>query len=324
MTDAKRPKFENTIRLDLNPAVLWVIDFNVMVHDILSWYEAKIEGSFKPETSEKLLKGVWALYLNRGPQFLKRHPYRVVVIADYRDPSTGNYWRDDFMRNSSEVQNAWVGYAESQGVELSSLPTHYKGTRGPKTDGFYTVYNVGKDYCQKYFPWFWQLSYEADDIAGSIARLCRLADAEEVIKKRQILLHTLDRDWAQLVCDSNRIYFSNSRQCRPKEKIQEQLQGEQGIREWAEHKMKVKLNHPSEMAAHKAVLGDMCDNAVMGSPIELFDLIHPHPEWNIDKILWDDEFRNCMNDPEANTRPDHYEQSLRQFAKINLEIPIRV
>jgi len=319
-----REKFENTIELDVNPAPLWVIDFNVMVHDILHWYDNKIEGSFTKEVEAKLVKGVWALFLNRGPQFLPRHSYRTILVADYRDPETSNYWRDDFMRESSQVQQAWTSYAEEQGVDLDAVRTNYKGTRKAKSESFYFVYKIGKEYCQSYFPWYWQLAYEADDLAGSIARFSRLADSEDVIKQRQILLHTCDRDWCQLIDDEDKVYFSNSRICRPNEKIQEQLQGVAGVLEWVEYKMGITIDHPSELAAHKAVQGDMCDNAVKGSPIELFDLIHPHAKWNIDTLLWTDEFKECMNNPEPTTRHDHYEQSLRQFAKISLEIPIRV
>jgi hypothetical protein len=137
-------------------------------------------------------------------------------------------------------------------------------------------------------------------------------------------MHSCDRDWVQLCDDKNKIYFSNSRWCKPNEKIQEQLQKEEGIREWAEHKMKIQLGHPSELAAHKAVQGDWGDNAPPGAPIELFDLIHPHPKWNIDEVLWVEEFIESMNNPEPTTRHDHYEQAIRQFAKISLEIPIRV
>jgi hypothetical protein len=54
--------------------------------------------------------------------------------------------------------------------------------------------------------------------------------------------------------------------CRPNERIQEQLQKEEGVLEWVEYKMKVQIKHPSEMAVHKSVQGDMCDNAVKGSP----------------------------------------------------------
>jgi hypothetical protein len=327
VADAKvmeRKKFEQVIELDLNPAPLWVIDFNVMTHDILFWYENKIEGSFSKEVEAKLVKGVWALYVNRGPQFLPRHAYRTVLVADYRDPKTSNYWRDDFMRESEQVQTAWTEYAEEQGVAVDSLRTNYKGTRGTKTEAFFFVYNIGKEYCQQYFPWYWILGYEADDLAGSIARLSRSSEEQKIIRKRQILLHTCDRDWCQLVDNENKIYFSNSRLCRPREKIQEQLQKEEGVLEWVEHKMGVKIEHPSELASHKAEQGDMGDNAVKGSPIELFDLIHPHSKWNVDELLWTEDFLECMNNPEANTRNDHFEQTLRQFSKIYLDVPIKV
>ena len=72
------------------------------------------------------------------------------------------------------------------------------------------------------------------------------------------------------------------------------------------------------------VQGDMGDNAVKGSPIELYDLIFPHSKWNIDDLLWTEDFIESMNNPEPTTRHDHYEQAVRQFAKISLEIPIRV
>ena len=228
------------------------------------------------------------------------------------------------MQESEQVAQAWVSYAEAQGADPDTLRTNYKGTRGAKTEGFFFVYGIGKDYCQKYFPWYWHLGYEADDLAGSIARYSRCAEEDEVIRCRQILLHTCDRDWVQLVDDGNKIYFSNSRWCRPNEKIQEQLQKEEGTLEWAEHKMKVQLKHPSELAAHKAVQGDWGDNAPPGAPVELFDLIYPHPKWNIDEVLWTDDCKDSMNNPEPTTRHDHYEQSIRQFAKIALEIPIRV
>jgi hypothetical protein len=319
-----REKFENVIELDVSPAPLWVIDFNVMVHDILHWYETKIEGSFSKEVEAKLVKGMWALFVNRGPQFLRRHSFRTILVADYRDPETSNYWRDTYMQESEQVQQAWVAYAEEQGVDVDSLRTHYKGTRSAKSEAFYFVYNIGKEYCQKYFPWYWVLGYEADDLSGSIARLSRVSEEDSIIKKRQILLHTCDRDWAQLIDDENKIYFSNSRWCRPNEKIQEQLQKEEGVLEWVEHKMKVTLGHPSELAAEKAVQGDMGDNAVKGSPIELYDLINPHPKWNIDELLWTEDFIESMNNPEATTRHDHYEQAIRQYVKICLEIPIRV
>jgi hypothetical protein len=32
----------------------------------------------------------------------------------------------------------------------------------------------------------------------------------------------------------------------------------------------------------------------------------------------------CVNNPKANDRPDHYEQALRQFVKISLEPPVKL
>jgi len=317
-----RPKLEKTIVLKTSPSPLLVIDFNVMCFAVLGWYESKIEGFFSKEVEKKLVRGAWALFVNRGPQFMKRHPYRIVFAADYRNPETNNYWRDDFMKESKVVQQAWVDYAAAGGVDVKELATHYKGTRSEKSEAFWFVYNEGRNYCQMYFPWFWRLGYEADDIAGSICRASHKGKPDEVVHKRQILLHTVDRDWTQLCDDENQIYFSNTRVCRPNEKIQEQLNGEIGVAEWAKHKMKVDIGHPSELAKHKAAAGDMCDNAVKGSPIELFDLCEPNPKWNIDKLLWGETFYSEVNNPEHNTRNDHYDQAVKAFAKICLEIPV--
>jgi hypothetical protein len=81
-----------------------IVDFHVYLHDILRWFEEKIENSFKPEVEDKLLKGAWALKINRGPDMLPRHSYRIVVVADSRFSDTGNYWRDRFMRESIIVK----------------------------------------------------------------------------------------------------------------------------------------------------------------------------------------------------------------------------
>lgn len=318
----EREKFENVIELDTNPAALWIIDYNVMVHDILHWYDSKIEGSFSKEVEAKLVKGAWALFVNRGPQFLPRHSYRTILVADYRDPEISNYWRQSFMQESEQVHQAWVDHAERKGVDIESLRTNYKGTRGEKTESFFFVYEIGKEYCQKYFPWYWELSYEADDIVSSIARLSRTSKKDSVIHRRQILMHSCDRDWVQLCDDENKIYFSNSRWCKPNERIQEQLQREEGILEWAEHKMKVKLKHPSELAKYKAIAGDWGDNAPPGAPIELFDLIYPHPKWNIDEVLWTDDFIESMNNPEPTTRHDHFDDAYRAFVNVCIEPPV--
>lgn len=324
MTTREKP--EKTIVLSKNPAPLLVIDFNVMCHAVLSWYDSRIEGFFDKEVERKLVRGAWALFVNRGPQYMPMHNYRIVFAADYRNRGTGNYWRNDYMEVSEEVAQAWVNHAEKTGVDLDSLKKNYKGTRSDKTDSFWFVYNEGLEYCSKYFPWFWEEGFEADDVASCICRLSRNSDEGTVVKDRQILLHTVDKDWIQLVDDNNKILFSDSRFVRPNEKIQNQLHDEHSVKEWAQHKMKTEISHPNEIAQHKARLSDMCDNLPAGSPIELFDLVEPisYSQWNIDNYMLTDDFKANLNNPSGNVRYDHYDQTIKQFAKICLEAPIKL
>jgi hypothetical protein len=139
-------------------------------------------------------------------------------------------------------------------------------------------------------------------------------------------MHTVDKDWIQLVDDENKVMFSDSRFVRPNEKIQNQLHDETTVKKWAEHKMKVVIEHPREIAAHKARLSDMCDNLPAGSPIELFDLVEPisHAQWNIDNFMLTDGFLENLNNPEGNVQFDHYQQSLKAFGKICLEAPVKL
>lgn len=323
MTD--RPKLESTFKLEHNPSPLVVVDFHVYLHDIKRWFEEKVPDSLSVEVQDKLIKGCWALKINRGPDMLPRHNYRIVVIADSRYQDTNNYWRDRFMKRSAEVQMAWLAYAEKQGKDLADIPTHYKGTRGEKTETFWRIFNIGWEYVHKYFPIFYQEGFEADDIAGAIYRLSRDGDEKSIVKQRQILLSTLDRDWSQLVDEELKIYFANTRVPFPKEKIQERLVGNIGVVEHTKHRMGYDLDHPKNLADWKVQHGDAGDNLPAGSPKCLFDLCEPHTEFIIETAAqWYPELITCVNDPEANIRPDHFDQTIRQFAKIGLDSPTRL
>jgi hypothetical protein len=319
-----RPKLETYFKLDNDPAPLVVIDFHVMLHDVLRWFEDKIEGSFNKEVEDKLLKGAWALKVNRGPDMLPRHTYRIAVVADSRFRDTGNYWRDRFMSESQVVQTAWQNYAEKEGKDLSELPTHYKGHRKDKTDNFWRVFDIGWQYCNEYFPVFSEEGFEADDIAGAIYRISRDGAADSIARQRQILLSTIDRDWSQLVDEDHRVYFANTRHCFPNEKIQERLVGNQGVIEHTKHRMGYELDHPRNLADWKVLHGDMGDNLPPGSPKCLFDLCEPHTEFVIEKAApWYPDLVECLNEPKANDRPDHFDQAYRQFVKISLEPPVK-
>ena len=317
-----RPKLEQTIVLESNPVPLVVWDFNVAVFHVINWY-SKISGSFKKEVEEKLVKGAFALHINRGPDMLPRHTYRMLFVADKRFSDSDNYWRNNVMQTCPVVQQAWVNHAEQEGVPVESLKTHYKGTRGEKTEEFWFVYNICRDYAKTYFPFFEAEGYEADDFAGAIYRLSRDSNKKTIVRKRQIFLATLDRDWSMCVDEAHKIYFANTRYPRANEKIQERLVGNAGVIEHTQYKLGHEISHPSELSAKKSLESDMGDNLPKGTPVELFDLCEPHPEYNIDKHpIWE-SLKECCNDPKANDRPDHLEQTLRQFAKICLEAPYK-
>ncbi len=318
-----RPKLESFLKLGNNPVPLVVWDFNVAVHDVLKWYE-KISGSFNPEVEAKLVKGAFALHINRGPSMLPRHTYRMMFAADFRFKDRGNYWRNDIVRSSEIVRQAWVDHAEREGVNVDTLRTDYKGTRGDKTETFWFVYNICREYAEEYFPFFEEEGYEADDWAGSVYRLSRDSDPDSIAKKRQIFLATLDRDWSMCVADEHQIYFANTRVPFPKEKIQERLVGNQGVIEHTKHRMGFDITHPSELPKYKSLHSDEGDNLPKGTPVELFDLCEPHPVYNIDLTKRHSDLIECVNDPKSNTRDDHFEQTLRQFAKICLEPPVKL
>ena len=316
-------KLEDTFIVDLNPVPLVVWDFNVSVFDIYKWYDT-IAGSFNKEVEAKLLKGAFALHINRGPSMLPRHTYRMMFVADKRYTHTGNYWRNDIVRSSEVVRQAWVNHAEEKGVSVDTLRTDYKGNRGEKTQDFWFVYNICREYAEEYFPFFEEEGYEADDWCGSIYRLSRDSDADSLIKKRQVFLATLDRDWSMCVDDAHKMYFANTRIPFPNEKIQARLVDNAGVIAHTKHRMNFDIEHPRDLPAKKVLHSDEGDNLPKGTPIELFDLCEVHPVYNIDKVSRREDLIECVNDPKANTRDDHFEQTLRQFAKICLAPPVKL
>ena len=319
-----RAKLEETFELDKDPAPLVVVDFHVYCWDVIRWYDEKVKSLVSEEVAKKLIRAAWAARIQRGPDMLPRHNYRFLVIADSRYDDTGNYWRDKFMSASQEVKTAWDNYAETKKVDLNDIPTTYKGQRSEKTDDFWFVFNEGWDYCQTYYGIHHHKGYEADDFAGAIYRASR--DREGTIaRERQILLSTIDRDWSQLVDESHRIYFANTRIPFLKEKIQERLVGEQGVRDHTLHKMGFELDHPRNLADYKVLHGDMGDNLPPGSPKCLFDLCDANPDWNIEAVYPHyEKLLEDLDNPEANSRPDHFEKAIRAIGNVGIELPIKI
>lgn len=319
-----RTKLEDIFELDNDPAPLVVVDFHVYCHDVLRWYNEKVASLVSEEVAKKLVRAAWATKIQRGPDMLRQHPYRYVIVADSRYRDTGNYWRDKFMSESQEVSQAWDNYAEAKGVDKSELKTNYKGTRGEKTDDFWFVFHEGWDYCSKHYGIHSFSGYEADDFAGAIYRASRERKGD-IVHRRQILLSTLDRDWSQLVDESHRVYFANTRVPFPNEKIQERLVGEFGVKEHTLHRMGYELDHPRNLADYKVLHGDLGDNLPPGAPKCLFDLCNANPEWNIEAVYPRyNELLEDLNNPVSNAYPEHYTQSLKAFATVGIEAPVKL
>jgi hypothetical protein len=111
----------------------------------------------------------------------------------------------------------------------------------------------------------------------------------------------------------------------PNEKIQERLVGNQGVIEHTAHRMGFDLDHPKNLADWKVKHGDLGDNLPPGSPKCLFDLCEENPDYSVERTASNfEEFIECLNNPKANDRPDHFDQSIRAFAKICLEAPVKL
>jgi hypothetical protein len=121
------------------------------------------------------------------------------------------------------------------------------------------------------------------------------------------------------------VYFANTRVPFPAEKIQERLVGELGVKEHTLHKMGFELDHPKNLADYKVLHGDLGDNLPPGAPKCLFDLCDANPDWNIEAVYPHlDRLIEDLNDPNANSRPDHFDSSLRAFATVGIEAPFKL
>jgi hypothetical protein len=111
----------------------------------------------------------------------------------------------------------------------------------------------------------------------------------------------------------------------PNEKIQERLVGNQGVIEHTAHRMGFELDHPKNLADWKVKHGDMGDNLPPGSPKCLFDLCEANPDYCVETVATNfEEFIEDLNNHKSNDRPDHFDQSMRAFAKICLEAPVKL
>lgn len=291
------------LEIQTSPAPLVIYDWMVHAHIVYDFMK-DFKELLPQETYRTHVKAVWAYSLNRGPEFLPEAPWRTIIVNDSKD-SEGVYWRKYAGQSDPDLNKAWEKYSQE------SLNTTYKGNRGKRTEEFWEVERIGRDYAQEYFPFFSEELFEADDWAGTAARL----HSED----RQMFLSTVDRDWSMLVDNDRGIYFANARRCKENERIQQRLVDNEGVIHHTQLRLNVSINHPRELAFAKSLMGDMGDNLPPGSPLYLFDLIEPPAQWKLENKSPDkvELLKQELYNPNPNTRFDH-------LAEVREKLPLLV
>lgn len=312
-------KFEDTFIVRTDPSPLVVIDLLVACHGVNNYLE-KIQNFVNPRHLDQVVKALFAIVINRAPEFLPAFERRIVVVADKKYESgkfAGHYWRGKEVARDERMEFVWESYAEGQGLDPSELKTGYKGTRGEKSDILMRVIQIGFDYCHKHFPIFYEEGYEADDFAGAIYRRSR--DTSGICRDRHIFLSTIDCDWHQLVDEAHDIYWANTRVPRPKERFQDRLRSNEQVLFHTLHKAGHEIKHPSELAAKKVLVGDSGDNCPPGTPIEYFDLCEAHPRYRIEELPLYEDLVAALEDPTPNWRPEHMKQAASALISAGIE-----
>ena len=310
---------EETFKLDNSPAPLVINDFMVTCWNVFNFIQ-DLQHLYSPELLEKVTKAVWAIKLNRGPDMLPIHDYRVVVVSDKRFVDRGVYWRGVEVLKDERIEACWEEYAEKKGLDMNEMALGYKGNRRDKDDNFYQVHEIGWEYATKYFPCFKQEGYEADDWAGALYREVR-DGTDTVLRSRQKLLYTIDRDWSGLVDESKNIWWANTRYPGPRERIQERLAGEDQVILHTQMKLGFDINHPIEIFAAKAEAGELGDNLPPGAPIEYIDLTETHPKYILENCDQWPSFVAEAGMPDGNVHMNHYYQSIEALRKIGIACP---
>ena len=310
---------EESFKLDNQPAPLVLHDFMVSVWHVYNFIQG-LKHLYSPELLTKVTKAVWAIRLNRGPDMLPIHDYRQVIVSDKRFVEQGVYWRGIEVLKDERIEACWEEYCESKGIDITNIPTGYKGNRRDKDDGFFECHQIGWEYAKKYFPSFKQEGYEADDWAGALYREVR-DGTNKTLRERQKLLYTIDRDWSGLVDESRNIWWANTRYPGPRERIQERLAGEDQVILHTQMKLKFDISHPIEIFAAKAEAGELGDNLPPGAPIEYIDLTETHPKYILEKCEHWEDFKQAVYDPEPNLHMDHYYQAIEALLKIGVACP---
>ena len=285
--------------LDNEPYLpLVVIDFKVYAHNVHSFTESVehlVEGDEK--RLRTIVRALWAYRLNRGIDSLPPRNFTAIVVDDYKgefsDTGVFGYWR-------------------SQEAHKLGMP-EYKGGRPDKPSLFPIILEEGYKYIKSpgsTFHFFDKEYYEADDIAGKIARIQRT----ESVLDRYVLLSTVDGDWQGLVSDKHKIIWCNSGPWIPR------IRCEAEVCDYYLRKEKLNISTARETYTVKVEVGDAGDNLLPGTPLRFFDLYDEDPVWG-----WtpDEEatLRSIIADTRPSNRPDHLERAGRYLKSLGMFLP---
>lgn len=285
--------------LDASPYLpLVVIDFKVYAH-IVNGFAESVEHLAEGDESKirTVIRALWAYRLNRGIDSLPYRDFTAVVVDDHKVeyPDTGVF-----------------GYWRSQEAHKLGMP-EYKGGRPDKPSLFPLVLDEGYKYINSpgsTFNFFDKPGYEADDIAGKIARIQRTDPALD----RYVLLSTVDGDWQGLVSDAHKVVWCNTGPWLPR------IRTETEVCDYYLRKEKLQINTARETYTVKVEVGDSGDNLLPGTDLRFFDLYDEDPVWG-----WTPEeesrLRNLMSNVSVSNRRDHLERSARFLSGIGMFLP---
>ena len=274
-----------------------VFDFKVYAHAINQYSDLVEEVARSEEDMKSIFKAFWAYKLNRGPDPLPQFPFVGLVVDDLKGELSA-----EFAEASSTGYGYWR-HLEAHKLDLAE----YKGGRGVKPPMFDIVQEAGYEYINSpgsTFSFFSKNFFEADDIAGLVARLKRNANPSEPLAQRHVILSTVDGDWQGLVSDAHGIVWANTGPWLPR------LRSETEVKDYYLRKDGLVITSAKGCYDVKEETGDAGDNLAPGTPLRFFDLYNEDAEWSFtpqdtQAIL------EVLNTTTPSNREDHFDSAQR-------------
>lgn len=297
---------EDVFEVKTSPLLpIYIVDFKVAAHFINGFYEiAEAVADGNKELLKNIIKAMWAYRLNRGPDMLDPFDFVAVIADDYKGPvgddasvNGKGYWR----------------HIEAYKLKMQE----YKAGRAPKKDNFIFVQDIGYEYIDSKnssFHYFSKEYFEADDIAGKIARMKRNSSKRSKLGKRQVLLGTLDGDWQGIVSNKEEILWCNTGPWLPR------MRGDAEVVDYYLRKEGLKIKEAKECYTVKVEVGDIGDGLLPGSPLRFFDLYDEDDTWCFSEK--DTSYLSkVLKSNDRSNRPDHLESAKKFLLSQGMYLP---